>query len=86
MKYLSLALALASTACSQSLVEVLQSQPNLSSLVGLLNSSTVNATALSALTNVTFLAPDNDAIAAFTNSSAATAVAADPMLLQAVLR
>lgn len=89
MKFSSLALALASTAYAQSndsLVQALQSQPNLSSLLGLLNNSMVNAAALSSLSNVTFLAPDNNAIAAFENSSAVGQVAADPGLLQAILR
>lgn len=88
MKYAGLALALASTAWSQSLTEVLAGAPNLSSLAALLNNTAVigNASALGAATNVTFLAPDNDAIAQFTNSSTGAALGSDPQLISAVLR
>lgn len=77
----------ASYALAQSLFEVLASHPNLSSLGPLLtNSAIINASALSSATNITFLAPDNDAIGLFANSSAGAALDSDPQLVQAILR
>lgn len=84
MKLSFFALAFASSAYGQSLVEVLSAQPELSQLTSLLNSSGL-ATNVSALTNNTLLAPNNAAISAFLNSSTAGALTTDPGLVQAIL-
>lgn len=82
MKTAALALALASTAFGQSLTEVLSSRPELSSLTGLLQQQPGS---FANLTNVTLLAPDNNAISAFLNTSAGSAVTTQPELVQAIL-
>lgn len=82
MKTAALALALASTAFGQSLTEVLSSNPSLSNLTGLIEPYQDQ---FSGLSNITLLAPNNDAIAAFLNSSTGAAVATQPALVQAIL-
>lgn len=83
MKTAALALALASTAFGQSLTDVLASSPQLSSLSGLLKPY---LSSFSNLTNITLLAPDNNAISTFTNSSTGAALATQPTLVQAILK
>jgi len=83
MKTAALALALASTVLGQSLTEVLSGNPDLSSLTGLLQPY---ASSFSNLTNITLLAPNNNAIGAFLNSSTGAAVTTQPDLVQAILR
>lgn len=82
MKFAALALVLASTAFGQSLVDVLNSTSQLSSLSSLIGPY---AQQFANLTNVTLLAPDNSAINAFLNSSTGSQLATQPNLVQAVL-
>lgn len=74
---------------AQSLFEVLVGNPDLSSLVALLNNSAIvgdnTASAFASATNITFLAPNNAAIRAFTNSSTAAALGSDSQLISAIL-
>ena len=86
MKVSGLALAFASTALAQSnqsLTEVLAANSGLSSLAGLLNTPGVNLP--SNLTNITLLAPSNEAIGAFLNTSTASAVTSNSNLLSSIL-
>ncbi|KAK5942927.1 hypothetical protein PMZ80_003932 [Knufia obscura] len=82
MKTAAIALALASTAVGQSLTEVLSSSPQLSNLTTLLQPY---ADQFSNLTNITLLAPDNNAISTFLNTTTGAAVASQPNLVQAIL-
>lgn len=82
MKTAAVALALASTVLGQSLTEVLSSSPQLTNLTNLLQPY---ADSFAGLQNITLLAPDNDAIGAFLNSSTGAAVATQPDLVQAIL-
>lgn len=86
MKFSGLALAFAGTALAQSnqsLTEVLAANSGLSSLAGLLNTPGVSLP--SNLTNITLLAPNNEAIGAFLNTSTAAALTSDSALISAVL-
>lgn len=83
MKTAAIALALASTAVGQSLTEVLSSSPQLSNLTTLLQPY---ADQFSNLTNITLLAPDNNAISTFLNTTTGAAVASQPNLVQAILK
>lgn len=86
----SLALAaLVSTAVAQqagSLTSVLAGQPSLSNLTGYLAQLPQFSGQLGSLSNVTLLAPNNDAFTAFLNSSTAGALASDQQLIQGILR
>ncbi|KAF8878020.1 FAS1 domain-containing protein [Gymnopilus junonius] len=68
-----LPLVLAASASAQSIVSVLQNQTQLSNLVTLLNSQPAVVSALTSATNITLLAPHNDAIMTFLNSPAGAA-------------
>lgn len=83
-KSLTLASLLA-LASAQSLTEVIANTTELSTLGSLLTANPDLAGQLGALSNVTILAPSNEALSAFTNSSAGEA-AADPAVLTAVLQ
>jgi len=81
-----LPLAFASLASAQSLTEALSSQnATLSSLTALLGTQESLLQALSAATNITILAPSNDALATFLNSTAGQAAATDPGAVAALL-
>lgn len=82
MKTAGFALALAATAYGQSLTEVLGANPDLSNLTTLLGN---NAQQFAQLQNITLLAPNNEAISAFLNSSTGAAVGTEPNLVQAIL-
>jgi uncharacterized surface protein with fasciclin (FAS1) repeats len=82
MKFTGIALALASGAYAQSLLEALGSQPQLSALVGLLNTTGVQLPQFSG--NVTLLAPSNEAIQAVPNATLG-ALAANSNLLAGTL-
>lgn len=77
--------SLLATASAQSLTEVVANTSSLSTLGALLTANPDLAGQLGALSNVTILAPSNEAFSAFTNSSAGAA-AADPAILTAVLQ
>jgi len=93
MKTAILALALATAAFGQednstnsssmSLTAVLGANPQLSSLLGLLQPYQQN---FASLNNITLLAPNNDAISQFLNSSTGAAVGTQPALVQAILK
>ncbi|MCJ1259640.1 hypothetical protein MMC24_007479 [Lignoscripta atroalba] len=86
-KYLSLA-ALAATASAQSmnLTGTLMATPELSNLTTYVSLFPELLSSLSSATNVTILAPSNDAFAKFMNSSAGSVIAAnDTAAIQAVL-
>jgi uncharacterized surface protein with fasciclin (FAS1) repeats len=82
-KLLSYASVLAA-ASAQSLTEVVANQTDLSTLNGLLTSQPELTGQLSSLNNVTVLAPSNDAISTFLNSSAGAGLAENPDLLTAM--
>lgn len=82
----SLALAaLASTVTAQSLTELLTNTSSLSNLTSYLQGFPNLVTQLSSASNITILAPNNEAFAAFLNSSVAGALASDTSLIQGVL-
>ncbi|KAF2687184.1 FAS1 domain-containing protein [Lentithecium fluviatile CBS 122367] len=70
----------------QSLNATLSGNEQLSNLTSFLGLAPELLIALSNATNITILAPSNEAFAAFANSSAAASVASDPGLLAAVLQ
>lgn len=79
-------LALASLASAQTLQQALGAQnASLSTLISLLNSTGLSSQ-LDSLSNVTLLAPSNDAIAALLNTTGAAATLADPSALSALLQ
>lgn len=80
MKIAAIALALAGAASAQNLTAALASNPQLSGLLGLLGMVQLPAN----LTNVTLLAPSNQAIGALSNATLG-ALAANPAQLNAVL-
>lgn len=82
----ALPLALAATVSAQnpSLADALAAQGDLSALAGLLNSTGL-AQALSTLTNVTLLAPNNNAISALLNSTEGNSTLADSSAVAALL-
>lgn len=84
MKTSAVALALAATAYGQnaSLVDTLGSIPQLSNLSTYFQPY---ARQFANLTNITLLAPNNDAITEFLNSSTGAALGTDQNLLQAIL-
>lgn len=82
MKTAALALALAATAYSQNLTQALGSQPDLTNLTTFLGPYLGQFAGLS---NITLLAPNNDALTEFLNSSTAGAIATEPALVQAIL-
>jgi hypothetical protein len=71
-------------ASAQSLTEVLANQTDLSTLNGLLSSQPDLTGQLAGLNNVTILAPSNEALSAFVNSSAGQGLTSDPGLLAAM--
>jgi uncharacterized surface protein with fasciclin (FAS1) repeats len=83
-KFLALA-ALASTACAQSLTELLSNTTQLSNLTTYLGLFPQLSQTLSQLTNVTILAPSNDAFMALMNTSAGMAAINDTNLVEALL-
>lgn len=73
------ALAASATAQTLNLTAALASQnASLSSLIGLLSTQSAIVSTLSALNNITILAPSNAALSAFLNSTAGAAAAANP--------
>lgn len=83
MKYTAAVLALASSAAAQSLQAVLANTTQLSALTGLAQPYLGQ---LGMAQNITLLAPSNQAVAAFLNSSTAGAVTSQPSLVQAILK
>jgi len=92
MKAAVLALALTSTCLGQSettnsssmsLSAVLAANPQLSSLTDLIQPF---AQQFSSLNNITLLAPNNDAISEFLNTSTGAALDTQPNLVQAILK
>ncbi|PPR07635.1 hypothetical protein CVT26_001703 [Gymnopilus dilepis] len=79
-----LALTVAS-ASATTLLDLLQGQSQLSNLVTLLNAQPAVVSALTSATNITLLAPHNDALMTFLNSPAGTAAAATPGAVAALL-
>ena len=63
---------------AQNLTQLLANTTQLSSLTALLSSYPGVANSLANITNVTLLAPSNDALAKFTNSTAFQALASSP--------
>ena len=81
-----LALTVAS-ASATTLLELLQGQSQLTNFVTLLtNQPTALVSALAGATNITLLAPHNDAFITFLNSPAGTAAAATPGAVAALLQ
>ncbi|PMD42825.1 Fasciclin-domain-containing protein, partial [Hyaloscypha variabilis F] len=81
-----LPLALGAVASAQSLTALLASQnSSLSALSSLLGTNPTLVSALSNATNITILAPNNDAISTFLNSSTGKAAATNPGLVTALL-
>jgi len=83
MKVAALTLALASTALGQSLQQVLSNNTQLSMLANL---SSPYLSTLSSATNITLLAPNNAAVSAFLNSSAAANLTQNQDAVQALLK
>lgn len=80
-----LPLAMGAAVSAQSLTEALAANnASLSALTSLLTANPALVETLSGLSDITILAPSNQALAAFTNSSAAAA-AADPAIISAIL-
>ncbi|KAL3420134.1 fasciclin domain-containing protein [Phlyctema vagabunda] len=78
--------ALATTGSAQTLLEALSAQnSSLSSLNALLGTQTELVASLGAASNITILAPNNAALAAFLNSSAGAAAASNPDAVAALL-
>ena len=87
MLSVSLSLAcLATTALASSLTDVLTSYGELTSLNAQLGKLPIFMNFLENLTDVTILAPSNEALAAFFSSPAGIAASNDPVLLEAVLQ
>lgn len=84
-QFLSLALASAVAAQNPSLSDALAAQNSSLSTLNSLISSTGLAQQLSQLTNVTILAPNNEALGALLNSTDAQATLADPSAITALL-
>jgi uncharacterized surface protein with fasciclin (FAS1) repeats len=80
----SLLLSLAATAFSQSLTSVLAGNSELSSLVSLIQGDPALAAVLGSLTNVTILAPNNNALATLLNST--SGLASNPGAVTALLQ
>ena len=78
--------ALAGVVYSQSLTELLSSTDELSSLADLIGDAPEIAASLADATNITLLAPSNQAIEALLSGPLADAVTSTPGLLQAVLQ
>ena len=80
-------LASAQNSTSQNLTSVLGSTPELSNLTALLTSVTPDlAATLSTASNITILAPSNDAIGAFLSSNASSALANNTDYISALLQ
>jgi uncharacterized surface protein with fasciclin (FAS1) repeats len=75
---LSVAAVLPAAAMAQNITQVLANTTDLSSLNALISSYPTIATTIAGLSNVTILAPSNEALSAFTNSSAFQAIASSP--------
>jgi len=81
-----LPLALGAVASAQNLTDVLASQnASLSTLNSLLATNPTLVSALGNMSNITILAPNNDALSAFLNSTAGMAAATDPGAVTALL-
>ena len=78
--------AFAGVVYSQSLTELLSSTDELSSLADLIGDAPEIAASLADATNITLLAPSNQAIEALLSGPLADAVTSTPGLLQAVLQ
>lgn len=83
MKYTTAVLALASSAAAQSLQAVLANNTQLSQLANLAQPYLGQ---LGMAQNITLLAPSNQAVSAFLNSSTAGAIGNQPTLVQAILK
>jgi len=83
-KALSFASLLA-TAGAQSLTDVLAGNADLSQLAALIKAQPALASSLSGASNITVLAPSNNAISALLNSSAGAGLSSNPDLVAAVL-
>lgn len=77
--------ALAAVASAQSLTDALKGNADLSQLTALVAADPALLAALGAATNITILAPNNNALSALTNSSAGQAFAARPGAIGALL-
>merc|ERR1712093_920478 len=78
--------ALAAGAAAQSLTDVLAANNDtLSSLTSLISADPALLEALGGASNITILAPSNDALATFLNSTAGAAAATDPAAVAALL-
>jgi uncharacterized surface protein with fasciclin (FAS1) repeats len=80
-----LALAAVTTAQDNSLTGTLAANPDLSNLTSLLSSIPGLVETLSGATNITIIAPSNDAITELLGSEAGAALAADPGAVAALL-
>ncbi|KAH8748595.1 FAS1 domain-containing protein [Hyaloscypha finlandica] len=81
-----LSLTIGAVASAQSLTELLASQnSSLSALTGLLATNPSLVSALGSASNITILAPNNEALATFLNSSTGGAAATNPGLVTALL-
>jgi uncharacterized surface protein with fasciclin (FAS1) repeats len=78
--------AIVGAASGQSLQDVLAGNSNVSSLVSLLKSQPSLLTALGGASNITILAPSNNALGTVLNSTAGAALASDPGAVQALLQ
>ncbi|KDR70012.1 hypothetical protein GALMADRAFT_901100 [Galerina marginata CBS 339.88] len=78
-------LGFAATALAQSIVDVLKGQSQLSTLVTLLNTQPDLVSTLGSATNITLLAPHNDAFTQFLNSPAGMQAATTPGAVAALL-
>jgi len=70
------------TSLTQSLLDVLSEEPELSSFNSLIQSYPNSA---ASLTNITLFAPDNNAVGELLNSSTGAAIVTQPDLVQAIL-
>lgn len=68
---------------TQSFWEAISPQPDLTSFASLLNSTAIGLT-MNSLTNSTVLAPTNEAVESFLNSSGGASLANSPDIVQAI--
>lgn len=87
MSKILLIAALAAKAYAQNLTAVLTSSPDLSNLTSIISANPALLSALSGASNITILAPSNQAFAALQNSSAASLLTNnDPTAITALLQ
>ncbi|KAJ4423308.1 hypothetical protein N0V82_002035 [Gnomoniopsis sp. IMI 355080] len=85
LKQLAASLALAGTVSAQALTDVISQTPQLSTLGALLTQYPAVAQTLANASNITVLAPTNEAFSAFLTSAVNESIAADAGLVPAVL-